>query len=396
MNVLLVNQYYPPDTSATAVILKEIVIALSTVCNPIVIAGRPSYNPEINLTESDFADHARVYRVGSTSYERTFLLGRILNYLSYLVLTLIKGLFLSPRPDVVISMTDPPIAGFVGAVISFFRRASFIYFIQDLHPDLAHAAGLPLPKLLVQIWNYCNIRLLKYCDSIIVIGEDMKDILVTSKGIDPSKIHVVRSGSVEFPIPTTDGTSIIKAIRGNYDFVAIHAGNLGYVGNFKLIIDTFRKLDDRSIGLVFIGKGAMKAELMDYAKNLENIKFLDFYPYNELSHVYSAADLHLISIKMGLEGLVLPSKLYSILRAAKPIFANVPASSDVTKIITENQCGLATDTEDISVMAKQIIELKESDSLNKMSIAAKKASEMFGRATEIRKFTNIVVRHENN
>ena len=398
MNVLLVNQYYPPDTSATAVILRDLALALGRVCSPIVLSGRPSYNPEFRhglyFSKTEFMDNVRVDRVGSTSYDRGFLLGRVLNYATYLILTVIRGVFMNPRPDVVISMTDPPIAGFAAAIISFFRRSTFIYFIQDLHPDLAYAVGFPIPKLIARIWNFFNVLLLRYCDSIIVIGEDMKDLLVSSKGIDASKIHVIRSGCVEFPSPKTDGTNIIREIRKNYDFVAIHAGNLGYVGNFKLIIDAFKDLGDRSIGLVFIGQGAMKTELMDYAKNVDSVRFIDFYPYDELSHVYSAADLHLISIKTGLEGLVLPSKLYSVLKAQKPIFANVPYKSDVAKIIKEYQCGLVATTKDALEMSNQIIALKDSNSLGKMSVAAGQASEVFDRASEIKKFTEIVVGHE--
>ena len=89
MNVLLVNQYYPPDTSATAVILRDLALALGRVCSPIVLSGRPSYNPEFRhgfyFSKTEFMDHVRVDRVGSTSYDRGFLLGRVLNYVTYLI-----------------------------------------------------------------------------------------------------------------------------------------------------------------------------------------------------------------------------------------------------------------------------------------------------------------------
>ena len=362
MNVLLVNQYYPPDTSATAVILKETADALLKVSNVTIIAGRPSYNPTtkhgIYLSRSECSGQLRIERVGSTSYDRAFLIGRILNYLTYLLLTLLKGLAVNPKPDVIISMTDPPIAAFVGAFISIVRRSTFIYVIQDFHPDLAQAMGIPIPNLLNRIWNFLNIKLLQYSKSVIVLGEDMKDRLVRSKGINPNKIHVVRSGSTEFPISKTDGTKIIKSIRGDYDFVALHAGNLGYVGNFKLIIDAFHNLTDHSIGLVFVGQGVLKTNLIKYAKDMDNIKFLNFYPKDELRHVYSAADLHIVSIKSGLEGLVLPSKLYSVLKAGKPLLANAPIESDVSKIINEYGCGITNDTDDASTISNAILELK--------------------------------------
>ena len=81
-------------------------------------------------------------------------------------------------------------------------------------------------------------------------------------------------------------------------------------------------------------------------------------------------------------------------KAQKPIFANVPYKSDVAKITKEYQCGLVASTKDALEMSNQIIALKDSNSLGKMSVAAGQASEVFDRASEIKKFTEIVVGHE--
>jgi hypothetical protein len=45
MRVLLLNLYYPPDTSATAKMAKLVVGAIAEKHDVTVLSGRPSYDP---------------------------------------------------------------------------------------------------------------------------------------------------------------------------------------------------------------------------------------------------------------------------------------------------------------------------------------------------------------
>src|SRR5438270_8320203 len=91
VRILLLNMYYPPDTSATAKMAQTIVDALSAAHEVAVVCGRPSYEPterrawHLWLTEtvvgSFQAGKGRIIRVGSTDYSRTEMRRRVLNYL---------------------------------------------------------------------------------------------------------------------------------------------------------------------------------------------------------------------------------------------------------------------------------------------------------------------------
>src|SRR5205807_180002 len=163
MRVLLINQYFPPDTAATAKIAVLVARAL--------------------------ADDV----------------------------------------DVVLAMTDPPVAGIAGALIATLRRLPFVYNIRDLYPEMAVAAGLLRPGPLAAAWERLHRWALRQADLVVVLGEDMRERIV-AKGIPAERVVVVRDGA---PIPTAvPGIDhpVAREVRGGFRFVVLHAGNLGFYG----------------------------------------------------------------------------------------------------------------------------------------------------------------------
>jgi len=107
----------------------------------------------------------------------------------------------------------------------------------------------------------------------------------------------------------------------------LHAGNLGFYGAWDTLLSGAASLAADGIGLVFVGDGAQRPRLEATAANIPNVRFLPFFPANKVSSVLAAADAHIITIKRGLEGVVVPSKMYGILAAGKPIVAVAPANA---------------------------------------------------------------------
>src|SRR3989442_3471083 len=139
MKILLLNLYYPPDTSATAKMARTVVNALSMYHHVTVLCGRPSYDPaerrpwRLNQTEREGL--ACIIRAGSTDFPRFEMKGRVLNYLSYVALEIPWALF--ARCDAIVAMTDPPFQGIVGAFVAMLKRRPYVYNIRDLYPDMA-------------------------------------------------------------------------------------------------------------------------------------------------------------------------------------------------------------------------------------------------------------------
>ena len=118
--------------------------------------------------------------------------GRISNYLSFLAISMLVGI--RQAPDVVICMTDPPIAYLVGLLIAKLRRKPFIYYIQDFHPDMALKAGLIKEGLSYRLWDLLHRFVLRNADKVVVIGENMKT-RVASKGTPVDRVKIIRGAT---------------------------------------------------------------------------------------------------------------------------------------------------------------------------------------------------------
>lgn len=395
MKILALNLYYPPDTSATAKIAAAFVEPLAAKHEVTLICGRPSYDPterrSWRLWQSERMRGVTVVRVGSTDYPRTQMARRVLNYLSYVTLSVPRALFV--QCDVVLAMTDPPFEGIVGAFVAMLKRKPFVYNIRDLYPDMALGGSIVSPGWLARVWERLHRRALRRAARVIVLGEDMRDRIVT-KGVDAKRVAIVRDG-VEFApapsaVPGLD-TEVMSTIRGGFRFVLLHAGNLGFYGAWETLLAAARELESDGVGLVFVGDGAQRGRLEAAATGSMNVRFLPFFPASKVASVLAAGDAHVITIKRGLEGVVVPSKLYGILEAGKPVVAVAPKQTDAAVLGVRHGFGVAADPDnpaELVAIARAL--LADPVRLAAMGAAARVAATQYARADECLQFIQVL------
>jgi colanic acid biosynthesis glycosyl transferase WcaI len=397
MKVLLLNLYFPPDTSATAKMAQTVVDALSTQHSVTVLCGRPSYDPTERrpwrLWPTERSNNVSIIRVGSTDYPRMQMKRRVLNYLSYVALAVPRTL--AVPCDVVLALTDPPFEGIVGAFVALLQGKPYIYNIRDMYPDMAMGGAIIKPGLLARIWEELHRWALRRAACVIALGEDMRARII-EKGVNPSRIEIVRDGA-EIPPPSAAppqlDPEVIHAIRGNFNFVLLHAGNLGFYGAWGTLVDGAKKLADDGIALVFVGEGAQRAQLEAAAMGSSNVRFLPFFPASKIPSVLAAADAHIITVKRGLEGVVVPSKMYGILAAGKPIVAVAPKETDAASLGVQRGFGIATDPDNPEEFAVAVRALAaDAQKLKRMGEAALAAAPDYDRVKELQKFVQIVGR----
>lgn len=405
MHILLFNEYYPPDTSATAKMAEQVAATLAQKHKVTVLAGRPSYDPSERypwrLLRREILNGITVERVGSTAYLRHRMRRRVANYLSYLALAVPRALAI--RADVILAMTDPPVAGIAGAAVARIAGVPFVYNIRDLYPDMAVGGAIVQPNKWVARWESLHRRALKSAARVIVLGDDMRDRIL-AKGVPPERVVVVRDGTL-FPssAPSApdppDGTDpsdlesqrIISEIRGGYSFVALHAGNLGFYGAWNTLIEAAKILRNENIGLVFVGDGAQKRKIEEAASGLTNVRFVPFRPASQIPLVMMAGDVHVITIRRGLEGAVVPSKLYSTLAAGRPVLAVAAANSDAVRITVESRCGFAADPDKPAAVADALRRMRDSPTaLAEMGVRAQGVAGKYARVNELGRFADII------
>jgi colanic acid biosynthesis glycosyl transferase WcaI len=392
MHILLLNEYYPPDTSATAKMAAQVAETLAQEHRVTVVAGRPSYDPEefygYALLRKEKRNGVTVERVGSTAFPRHRMKKRVSNYLSYLALAVPRAMAI--RADVVLAMTDPPIAGIAGAFVARMTKRPFVYNIRDLYPEMAVGGDIMKRSSWTNRWEDLHRGALRKADRVIVLGEDMRDRIL-SKGISPTRVRVVRDGT-SLPQSAPDPRDpIVQEIRCGFPFVVLHAGNLGFYGAWTTLLKAAGILRDEGAGFVFIGDGANRAALEAEARTLSNVRFLPFRPAEQIPHVMMAGDLHVITVRRGLEGVVVPSKLYSILAAGRPVLVVAAAKSDAARIVTASGCGLVADPDDPWSAAAAIRALRDDPArLAEMSQRAREVGKKYVRVNELRRFRSII------
>lgn len=389
--VLLLNQYFPPDTSATARLAQEVVTALAETFDVMVLCGRPSYQPSERHPPYVFRTTSNglftVARVGSTAYHRGNAVGRVLNYLSFAALAIPRAL--RARADIVLSMTDPPFAGILGAVVAAASSRPFVYNIRDLHPDMAVRSGLLKPGIVTRVWEWAHRWALRRAARVIVLGEDMRD-RVLRKGIEPDRVVVVRDGARIGEGPQEAAPEVTALVRGESSFVALHAGNLGFYGAWETLTQAVERAGPR-VSLVFVGEGAALARVKQLAEGCERIRFLPFFPAAQVGSMLAAADVHIVSVRHGIEGLVVPSKLYPILAAGRPVLAVAPLTSDAARIVQRSGCGLVADPDRPDEVAAALARMSaDRPMLDQMGKNARTAAEEFDIDRQLRRFVAVL------
>jgi putative colanic acid biosynthesis glycosyltransferase WcaI len=335
-SLLVLNQYYWPGVEATANLLTELCEALAETHDVTVITGASR-----GLPRRQVRNGVTVVRVHSTTFDRSHLFRRGANYVTYLV-GLIWRAMVSKRPDLVVCMTDPPFIGSIARVVAARFRAPLLIIMQDVFPEIAVRLGRlksPAARLLRLLIDPS----LRAADRVVVIGETMK-LRVEAKGVSPERICVIPNwGDAASVKPKAHDNGWARRHKLAKRFVVMHSGNIGHAQNLDALVraTTFlRDLDD--LAVVIIGSGARRSELIALARMLEADK-VEILPYQErkiLSQSLSAADVHVVGLARGLAGYVVPSRLYGILAAGRPVIAATEPESETAQLVAEIGCGV--------------------------------------------------------
>ncbi len=400
LRILFFNRSYLPDVTATGQLSAELCqdLVREHGCSVSVIAGMPlvgsqaqAYCARPRRLISRESDHGvTVIRVRNTTLRPDSLLGRIANYLSYFCLSVWAWFFVE-KPDVVITLTDPPIIGLLGSWSVLRWRVPFVISVRDLFPEAARGlrhAGAPL---LYPFLDWINRSILHSATRVVAIGTRMQARLIEHKKVAPAKVRLIYdwadSGAIR-PGPPDNPFSRTHNLFGR--FVVMYAGNLGASSGLSFVLDAADSLRAREdIIFVFVGEGVMKESLMQEAqrRGLGQCLFLPFQPRESVSDVFASADVFLVPLKAGLSGYSVPSKLYAVMASARPYIASVDADSETAALTGRYGCGVCVPPEDPAALCRQIENLRAQPGVRReMGQRARAAAGDFDRAQGVRAY----------
>ena len=358
--LLVLNQYYWPGVEATANLLTELCEALSDEFDVRVVTG------VLHGHEGEPHEAVRngvlVQRVPSTSFERSELGRRALNYATYLGSSLAVALR-GERPDAVLCMTDPPMVGDVALAVARRFRVPLCVISMDVFPEIAvELKRLENPVAVALLRGLVGLYLQR-AECVVAIGETMRRRL-EEKGTPAERIVVIPNWvdtSAITPQPRDNEWARRHGLDGK--FVVMHSGNVGHAQNLDNLVRSatfLRDLDD--LQLVIAGFGARHGETVALAERLEadKVRFLPYQPREVLPASLSSADVHFVGLGKGLSGYVVPSRLYGILAAGRPVIAAADEESETAQVVRAVGCGVVIPPGRPELLARAIRELRDS------------------------------------
>jgi colanic acid biosynthesis glycosyl transferase WcaI len=367
MKVCFFNRSYWPDQAATGQLLTELAQDLVSRHGwaVSVVAGRAlhaSHDARGSLRLIDVEEHegVRILRANGTVFDRRRFAGRAANYLTYFASAVAATARIGPQ-DVVVSLTDPPILGLAALMAARRAGARFVFLCEDIFPEVAALLEDFHNTLVNRTLDRINRYLLREADAVVALGERMKRRLVEEKGASPARVHVIHNwADCEAITPGPKDNAFARAHGLADQFVLMHSGNVGLSQNLDLLVEAAARLRSRErLVIAVVGDGARRQTLEDQAsrRGLTNIRFFPYQPKELLHESFASADAFLVSLKPGLEGYIVPSKLYGILASGRPFVAAVDPSCEAAAIAREHQCGTVAVPGDVDALVAAIATL---------------------------------------
>ncbi len=375
MNVLLINQFYPPDPAPTGELLSHLANELAERGHEVrVICSARRYGgvSAEGTSDSDSASTKRsrkgdvvVTRVAGFGFGRKSKLGRVLDYASFYVMALFHAL-IGPRPDVLVALTTPPYIGFIGTFLHLFRGSKFIQWVMDLYPDVMIAHGmLSRNGWLTRLLRLLTRMMLRSADAVWALGPYARRKVAFYLGSKQrDKVLVVPPWATPALQPWQDDRNDFRDELGcDGRFVAMYSGNMGLGHDFETFLKGARQLPD--VLFLFVGGGPRAPEVRRGAiqHGLVNLMFRDYVPKERLSECLSTGDVHILSQLPAWQGCIVPSKLAGIFAVGRPAVFVGGEDNEIAQWIREADAGFVVPNGDATAFGHAVESLRADFSL---------------------------------
>jgi glycosyltransferase involved in cell wall biosynthesis len=295
--------------------------------------------------------------------KRLALVFRALNFISFSLSSLMVGILLPQKYDIVLTLSSPPLAnGLVGWLISRTKGAKSVHNIVDLYPDMAQKVGIWDNKAIMYALKKIELLVYRLSDKIVVLSDNMKKKLV-KKGVSKDKVDVIPDFiDIEGIFPKPKENEFSRKYNLLNHTVVLYAGNIGIPHGVEVLIETAELMrSDEDVLFCIVGRGENKDKIVEMAKrkNLSNVVFVPRQPDEMVPYIWSSADISVVTYKRGLSEYSVPSKLLYIMASHRPVIVTADVGSDTRFIVNDAKCGINIDPENPHALKEAISHLKE-------------------------------------
>lgn len=369
MRILFLSDNFPPESNAPASRLHEharIWVAEGHKVTVITCAPNfpegvvfPGYRNRWRAVET--IDGIRVVRVKTYISANQGFFRRTLDYMSFMLMAAFFGLF-EHRPDVVVATSPQFFCAVGGWMLAALRRRPYVFELRDLWPASIVAVDAMERNRMIRWMEKLELFLYRRATAIVSVTESFRRDLV-ARGIDASKIQVVRNGAdLSWCAPRPRDVELAAQFGLAGKFVVGYLGTHGMAHGLSRVLDAARLLSVRDdIAFFFAGSGAERAniEMQVRERGLHNVKMIPRQPKERVAALWSLCDLALIPLRDNpVFATVIPSKLFEAMGNGVPVLMALPRG-EATAIVEETGCGIVIQPDDPQALAASVIELAD-------------------------------------
>lgn len=398
MKILFINEFFYPDVAATAQQLDDFTAFLVKSGHQVtVLCSRSDYTASGQRYASyETRQGVEIYRVAGFHFGRNSKLARILSALSLNTAFAWKLLQISSY-DLVVSLTSPPLVAWAASLICQWKKMLFSYWVMDLNPDEAIEAGWIKKDSLQAKWLTRALKsVIKRSKKIVVLDRFMKQRMIMHGALEAQvEICPPWSHDDELEYVSKEKNLFLKQHGLENRFVVMYSGNHSICHPLDTLLETAKTLkDDSRFAFVFIGGGARVKDVLHYknAYGLNHVFHFPYQPRSELKYSLSAADMHVVVMGNPFVGIVHPSKIYGILRLARPFFCIGPKEGHLTDLMQQYRIGFQIAHGESSRLTEFLQQQLTASQVQDLSFqqAAKQSAQSFSAATLMPRLKNIL------
>ena len=371
MKILFFSHYFPPEVNAPASRTYEHCklwaeagndITVIT-CNPNCPSGKIYDGYKNKLIQKEVIDGIKVIRLWTFLAPNKGTNRRMLNYMSYLIVTTIYTTLFMRKIDVLIATSPQFLCGWAGVLCHWIRRWSFILEIRDIWPESILSVDIYKKSFFIKCMEWLEPKMYRAADHIVAVGEGYKRKIM-EKGIDASKISVITNGiNIDNFFRVENVDAIKRKYNSEKSFICSYVGTIGLAHGLEVIIKAAEILKEngyKQFKFWIVGDGANKSSLESMAKDkkLDNVVFTGMLPKKNIPEILSATDCLLIHLKgKELFSTVIPSKIFEAMAMNKPIIMGV--KGDSRDIVMEANAGIEMEPDNPTSLVQCLVKLYE-------------------------------------
>ena len=376
LRILVLCPHYEPDTAPTGDVMTGICEQWTARGHSVeVITSLPWYRDHAvaegwsgRLVRTQRESWGRIRRWHPFPADKGRLAARAASFAGFTVLAGADAVAAAGRCDVVVAMSPPLTLGAAGWAAARRGRVPLVFNVQDVFPDAAVETGVLRSPRAVAAASRLERWVYRRAAAVTVLSEGMAENVRAKldSGDDPQKVVVIPN--------TADADRIIPSDRHNSyradlgpgggpdKAVVMYAGNLGHSQPLDLLVTAAERFADQGrtdVQFVVNGDGVARSSVAAAAERLNNLHLVGWQPPERLGEVLAAADLHVVLLRARLGASSVPSKVYSVLAAGRPVLASVDRDSEVERLLAASGAGRTVGPGDVDAFCAAVAEMAD-------------------------------------